>query len=262
MIFSDIASSFWPQVARVITAFNPPLWTAGMQGYSQTLNLADASIYITTPQYSLRVFADANSNTVYIMANATTSTLFSVTTTLDVYRNATVPANNEQACRQYMDNPDTVVDPSPASLGDAVVWYHRNIYVGGINFFNDTMWGQGVNPDLFPDPFINKTFGGALFGSAGVTKTSNVSLSGSGLSTVTLTVVALTTQPAVVDTWLTDLEAAYETQSPLAIEDVYAAHVQTWSSIWNRSYVDIAPRAGSDATQSKLILSHMSLLSY
>jgi hypothetical protein len=239
------------QVGRVIVSLDPPLWSAGMTGYTQTLNVAEASISITTNQYSVQVFADANSDTVYVSANSSNGQAFSITASIDIYRNATVPANTEQSCYNYLDNPDTVVNSTTGALANAVVWYHRNLYLNATNnFYNDTMWPQGVNPDTIADPFINKTFGGAIFGSTGISKTSSIAVGGTGLKSAVITVVVLTTQPEVVDTWVGELTTLVSAQQGLEVATVYNAHVSTWAGLWGRSYIDIAPTAGSSTTQA------------
>jgi hypothetical protein len=81
------------KVARLELAFTPTLWTSATVTYNQTLNVAGASISITTDQYEVLVFVDANSDTAYVTATSATSAPFTLTATLDVYRNETVQSN-------------------------------------------------------------------------------------------------------------------------------------------------------------------------
>ena len=53
--------------------------------YNQTFSAASSSISITTPTYSVLLFVDANSNTVYLTADSTESS-FDITASVNVYR--------------------------------------------------------------------------------------------------------------------------------------------------------------------------------
>ena len=81
------------KVMRLELAFDPPLWTPAVSTFNQTLDVAGASVSITSSQYSVLIFVDANSDTAYVTASSVGSGTFSLTATLDVYRNATVLSN-------------------------------------------------------------------------------------------------------------------------------------------------------------------------
>ena len=222
-----------------------------MTGFTQNLNVAEGSISIVTPHYNVLLFVDANANTVYVNATTANGVPFSVSASIDIYRNATMPANTEQSCKTYYDTPDTVVDPTTSTLTNCVVWYHRNIYVNDTqNFYNDTMWQQGVNPDTISDPFVNKTFGGAIMGSSGMTKLDATTVTGADIPFATIAIAVLTEQVADVNTWLSDLGDLIELVAQQTIDDVYTEHVTSWEGIWNRSFIDISPTSGSSTTQA------------
>jgi hypothetical protein len=103
-------------------------------------------------------------------------------------------------CYPFYQTPDTVVESLPSSLAQSVVWsahdlrsahadsfrYHRNYYVNSTyNYYNNTLWQQGVDPSIVPDPFINLTFGGAMYSSA-LNKSSPTSLQGMVVSVFAL----------------------------------------------------------------------------
>ena len=57
--------------------------------------------------------------------------------------------------------------------------YHRNYYVNStFNYYNNTMWQQGVDPATAPDPFLNRTFGASIFGGSGISKVNSTSIAG------------------------------------------------------------------------------------
>ena len=247
------------KVARLAVLFSPALWVEGVTtGFNQTLDVATGSFSVTTTLYSVIVFVDANSDTLYITANSSSGQAFNMSATLEVYRTSTVVTNlgGGTYCTSLYDTADTVLSSPPGSLSNSVVWYHRNEYVNGTSasYMYTTLEQQGVDPTAIPDPFINNTFGGAMFGSPNLIKNSSVSLSGSLVTTAVVTVVLLTEQVADEQTWITDIEALVSQSIERSVETAWTDHVATWDMLWGRSYVDISTSNSSTLAQENVEL--------
>ena len=247
------------KVARLAVLFSPTLWVQGQTtDFNQTLDVATGSFSVTTASYSVLVFIDANSDTLYITANSTNGQAFNMSATLEVYRTSTVVTNlgGGTYCSNLYDTADTVLPSPPGSLSDAVVWYHRNEYVNGTSgsYMYTTLEQQGVDPTAIPDPFINNTFGGAMYGSPNLIKNSSISLSGVNVTAAVVTVVLLTEQVADEQTWIDDIEALVTQSTQTSVETAWSSHVATWDMLWGRSYIDISTTNASAFAQQNVEL--------
>ena len=62
-------------------------------------------------------------------------------------------------------------------------------------------------------------------------------------------VAVLTEQPEDVDQWISDIASLQSAQQALIVNNVYAAHLANWESVWGRSYINIQAPNGSNWTQ-------------
>lgn len=130
----------------------------------------------------------------------------------------------------YVDA-DHIVD----AASDRVTWYYRN----DESCYPSNLQLQGLGSLLakFPDPLLNRTFGGSMLG-AGFQKVGNRTLvSKEPVRSQALDIYLLTAQTATVDEWLGRLDASVSAGTKIPLAQARTAHRAWWNAFWNRSWI-------------------------
>lgn len=138
-------------------------------------------------------------------------------------------------------HPDTVIQDHECCL----VWYHRN--PGSV--FNTTLEHQDLAELVgrFPDPLLNRTFGGALT-STELARVDDTTLkSFQPMRRALLSLHALTAVTATPGEWMSRLEEQKSATERVPIEQAREAHERWWAAFWDRSWIRVlgTPDAGS-----------------
>ena len=175
----------------------PPSWgdSACVPGeaFCQTLDLATATVTITTPVLTANISVDLNPPLsgdragdaaapnqqggvlrVAVRGQTPHSRLRRLTVTLEPYRTRVVPTAfagpfYQRNCYPRQTQKDTIVEADDSSI----TWFHWNVH--NTSFFNDTVRAQGIDPAAaasstakgampLKDPFTRRIFGGRVTG--------------------------------------------------------------------------------------------------
>ena len=263
-------------------AFNPPLWTGTRSGpspppitkcpagaaFCQTLDLATATVHITTPTISVAVSIDLNApnrggvphrdaGILHVTAKGTSK--FGLTVLLEPYRvEGKRTTLGRGFCHPRYEHADTIVIAK-----DIVQWYHWNSI--NATYYNDTIANQGLDPAKYAtlaDPFNHLAFGGTVRG-AGLATVNDLSLSSGGktLTTVDVAVALLTLKVASGEEWISEMAKVTPYVPPLngstpAVQDA-PEHPTSWDVIWDRSYAEVTAADASEAALAQQITSHV-----
>ena len=125
--------------------------------------------------------------------------------------------------------------------GQTVRWYQRNVH----SIFKDNMKNQHMGDvvDQFPDPLINRTFGGVISGKGLKSKDDKTLATTAPVENIEIQIHPLTAQTKTADEWLLQLEEQRKTVDAAPKSEAWEAHVKWWQSFWQRSWIDVTPSA-------------------
>ena len=125
--------------------------------------------------------------------------------------------------------------------GQTVRWYQRNVH----SIFKDNMKNQHMGDvvDQFPDPLINRTFGGVISGKGLKSKDDKTLATTDPVENIEIQIHPLTAQTKTADEWLLQLEEQRKTVDAAPKSEAWEAHVKWWQSFWQRSWIDVTPSA-------------------
>ena len=125
--------------------------------------------------------------------------------------------------------------------GQTVRWYQRNVH----SIFKDNMKNQHMGDvvDQFPDPLINRTFGGVISGKGLKSKDDKTLATTAPVENIEIQIHPLTAQTKTADEWLLQLEEQRKTVDAAPKSEAWEAHVKWWRSFWQRSWIDVTPSA-------------------
>jgi hypothetical protein len=132
--------------------------------------------------------------------------------------------------------------------GQTVRWYQRNVH----SIFKDNMKNQHMGDvvDQFPDPLINRTFGGVISGKGLKSKDDKTLATTAPVEKMEIQIHPLTAQTKTADEWLLQLEEQRKTANATPKGEAWSAHVKWWQSFWQRSWIDVTPSAETGQNNS------------
>ncbi len=253
LLFYISKTDAWSENARLLklgmvrVKLSPNPFEKGMP-FKQTLKLRQGEIEIiggpAERKITLRVWVDANQQVIRVEAEGEQE--FGLETHLEVWRrgerelkgneanSARGLTRNEQSEYPIIVYPDTIVP----SKGDPIVWYHRNEK----SCYPVTLKNQHLGELLakYPDPLMDRTFGGCIRGE-GLEKVDAVTLkSGKARRRFVVSIYALTAQTKTSGAWLRALEAQIRAIDAVDLESVRAAHRKWWDGFWRRSWIFVS----------------------
>ncbi len=238
------------KLGRVRVKLSPNPFVKGLP-FVQTLRLHEGEIEIvageTDSAVTLRVWVDANHPVIHVEADGKQA--FALEASLEVWRTADRKLEGQELFSAYgmngaphptVEHPDTIVPPA----ADRVVWYHRN----PSSIWPECMKLEGMEAwtKQAPDPLLNRTFGGAMWGQGLVSQGPATLQSSQARTHHALSVACLTAQTATPDEWLRKLDGlelalrAHAEAKSLDLDKARDAHRKWWADFWGRSYVRVS----------------------
>jgi len=218
------------------------------KAFKQTLKLRQGEIEIIAgpaeQKVTLRVWVDANQQVIRVEAESKQA--FNIETHLEVWRtkerelkggeanSARGLTRNNQSEYPIIVYPDTIVP----SKGDPIVWYHRNEK----SCYPVTLKNQHLGELLakYPDPLMDRTFGGCIRGE-GLKKVDAVTLkSGKARRRFVVSIYLLTAQTQSRDGWFKLLDRQIGAVEAVDLEAARAEHRRWWDGFWNRSWIRVS----------------------
>ena len=221
--------------------------------FRQTLKLRQGEIEVLGGAGERRIKAliwvDANRPVVRIEIEG--SQPFGAEVHLETWRNVRRRLEGDELHSAYGldgDNPEPVfVEPDSVmdSLTDRIVWYHRNersCYPATLEF-----QGIGSLVSKYPDPLLNRTFGGCIRGSGLSAVDSRTLVSGKPSQRFQISVYPLTARTNTAEEWLELLGRSIAAADSADIPKAHAEHRMWWLNFWSRSWIRVY---GNDAAEA------------
>ncbi|MCE5251491.1 DUF5703 domain-containing protein [bacterium] len=229
------------KLGRVRVNLTPNPFVKG-NPFCQTLRLRTGEIEITAgPDDSavkLRVWVDAHNPVIRVEAEGKKK--FDVRVQLECWRKERRQLTGDELFSAYgitggpqpvFVEPDSIMD----GLSDRIVWYHRNER----SCYEETLGLQHLGDlvERYPDPLLNRTFGGCMKGK-GLTPVNDTTLSSSKpRKRFTCTIYTLTAQTGTIGEWLDRLNRAVAETDRKDLEKTRSSHRAWWNDFWNRSWI-------------------------
>jgi alpha-L-fucosidase 2 len=235
------------KLTKVRVRFTPSLHVPG-NAFRWELKLRKGEIQMTSGQPDNRmrvvVWVDANRPVIHIDASGPQA--FDVETVLEPWR------TREESCyahglgkqsrlrkedRYPMIHSADIIAPNP---GDRIIWYHRN----QTSCYPITLKNQQLDEllDTYPDPLINRTFGGCIKAD-GMEAADDMRLKSSKPRTqFSVAVHVLTARTATSDEWLTQLRRQVTVTESTPFDTAKVQHHEWWKRFWERSWIYVMPR--------------------
>jgi alpha-L-fucosidase 2 len=213
------------------------------EDFRQHLDLATATIRITTASHRLEVWVDAHHPVLRISVSGHGA--FPLIVTSELWRRSRTITGidemfgwirQEPPFETVTETPDDILAPS----GETLAWCHhnrsscwrKNLVVQGLGGWADE------HPDQ--DPLLGNTFG-CLVSGTGLRRSGELTLAGSEHVRYEVAVVAHTARAASPAAFLTDLE----TIRVPSLTEAAPAHAAWWQAFWSRSWIRISGDAAA-----------------
>jgi hypothetical protein len=230
------------KLGRIRVKMEPPLVADGST-FKQELDLKSGSIRIQSElgnrQSAIRFRIDANQNVAHVEIED--SEAFNAQVMLEPWRVQGTWLYGGAAA-------DTVL---PAE-GNAIRWFQRN----SKSIFEGTLKNQhlGALIGKYPDPLMNRTFGGLIAGEGLQSKDSKTLTTAAPLKELHLCVHALTAQTDTEEEWISRLVKQRAEADAVPLEKSRAAHEAYWSDFWSRSWIAAGGSAEAGAVTRAYVL--------
>ena len=219
------------KLGRFRVRLDKPLFQEGA-AFRQELDLKTGSITINASvgemKRSIRFWIDANRPVVHLDIQSSSPCT------------AEIALESWRAEGKYLRGGSQKDIILPAD-GQTVRWYQRNVH----SIFKDNMKNQHMGDvvDQFPDPLINRTFGGVISGKGLKSKDDKTLATTAPVENMEIQIHPLTAQTKTADEWLLQLEEQRKTVDAAPKSEAWEAHVKWWQSFWQRSWIDVTPSA-------------------
>lgn len=229
------------KLGRVRVKMNPPLVADGSV-FRQELDLKSGTIQVQSVigdrQSAIRFWIDANQDVVNVEIESDES--FSAQVLLEPWR-----LHGEKLYGGAV--PDTVL---PAE-GNAIRWFQRN----ESSMFENTLKEQhlGALVGKYPDPLINRTFGGVIAGKGLQSNNAQTLATATPAKKLHIQVHALTLQAETAEVWLSQIETQRVAVEKQPLAEVRKAHEAYWADFWGRSWIYIDQDEASTVTQAYVL---------
>jgi len=222
------------KLGRVRIRLDEPLVQEGAV-FKQELDLATGTIRIRseleTRMLELSFWIDAHHDVVHV--EITGSEAFNAQVFMESWRT--------EGSRLYgRASPDVIMPAKDHS----VRWYQRN----QTSIFGQTLDQQhlGDLSDTYPDPLMNRTFGGLITGDGLQSKDSTTLVTSRPLDRLHVRVHALTAQTETGEDWIRQIEQQRAAAERIPSREARAAHEAYWADFWSRSHMVVS---GTDAAK-------------
>jgi len=241
------------KVGRLRITTDPPLPTAA--GFEQRLCLAEGAMVIRcgegTDVTVTRLWVDAHHPMVHVTIDGQRER--SATAEIDLWRTERTPypacevsdlledrSKPNRLHEPIFVEPDTILE----GLKDRIGWYHFNRKSVGPAL---TARLQGLSEYLEgqADPLLHRIFG-AVVTAQGGRRIDDSHLAASASRKHRFSVYVKTEHPSTPERWLANLTALAADVERNPFEEQRAAHESWWQEFWQRSWIHVTQKAGSD----------------
>lgn len=248
------------KLGRVRVALDPNPFTAGTP-FRQELRLKDGEITINAgeegKQVRLRVWVDANRPVIHVEADG--DQRFQADVSLELWRTARREMDKNmrgerKSARAIPRNLPVIVEPDTVvpAQGNTIRWYHRNEKT----CYPVTLTNQhlGAFLDKYPDPIINRTFGGLIEAEGLITKDDKTLTAKAPITRLHVKIYTQTEQTDTADQWLERLERLRAEAGMVPLEESRSAHRAWWNQYWQRSWFFASGDEDAEAVTRAYIL--------
>ena len=247
-------------LARVSINLSPNPFVIGAGYFNQTHHLSDGSMNIfaggddyASHAVALRIYVDANSDTIVVTVTSATVTPYSLAARIDSVRpmDAVLKYNQPFQCFETTSRPDVVGNPND----DSITLRHENcVSCGDTDLWSFSIAQQGLGaalPSPLPPSLLDgRVFGIGLFGD-GLIPTAN----GTALASVTpataftILVSVRVENVATPSDWENSLATQVAEAKAMPPTLRAAASDAWWISFWNRSWISLPSDSSALAAQ-------------
>jgi hypothetical protein len=229
------------KLGRIRIRFAPAIFSV-YAPFTQTLNLEQSAIEMTSGSTTLRLWIDANHPALHVEVHSATATR--LTASLETWRidQPLKGPSQEKAGMSELGSDDYPVsfhaDTILPATHDAVTWYHFNQE----SIYPTVLRQQHLESmlDKYPDPLLHRCFGAQMSGPHLVPSGDKSLTSVSAARDQRLDIVALTQTSTSVKSWRNEIASAASKANPSDLEAFWEAHVAWWNEFWNRSWIDVS----------------------
>jgi alpha-L-fucosidase 2 len=215
------------KLGRVRVKLDPPLYADGTT-FKQELDLKTGSIRVDASvgqlERSVRFWIDANHPVIHVEIDSS------------------APCAAEVALESWRAEGKWLIsgaqkDTFLPSDGKTIRWYQRNVH----SVMDDTLKVQRLEHLMgkYPDPLINRTFGGLLVAEGLKAKDDRTLVTSAPTKRIHLRVHALTEQTETAEAWLTQLEQQRQATEAVPLKEAWSAHLAWWNAFWDRSTIQL-----------------------
>jgi hypothetical protein len=217
------------KLGRVRVRLDKPLFQEGST-FRQELDLKTGSITVDASigdlKRSIRFWIDANRPVVHV----------------DI--ESSVPCSAEIALESWRAEGKWLHGGAEKDVilptdGQTVRWYQRNVSSVFADSFRVQHLGEIVNQ--FPDPLMNRTFGGLISGEGLKSKDDKTLVTTAPAKEIAVSIHALTAQTKTPEDWLAQLEQQRKTAEAFPKGEAWSSHVKWWQDFWQRSWIYVTP---------------------
>ncbi|MEM2867427.1 MAG: DUF5703 domain-containing protein [Candidatus Bathyarchaeia archaeon] len=232
------------KVGKVRIKFAPNPFN-NYSSFNQILNLARGEIEISCVKEEMKIniliWVDVDQPVIRL--NARSNKRVNMEVILELWRNRERELSKEEIESAYgmrgaphpvKEYPDVVLS---SKMKDCIVWCHRN----NVSIYMETMINQGLEEITrwFPDPLLNRTFGGLIRAEGLILENEKTLKSVKPRKKHFLSIYLLTAQTKDLDEWLNKLKILVESDKERRLIDKRTAHRKWWRRFWKRSWIYI-----------------------
>lgn len=219
------------KTGRVKISLFPNPFTAKSR-FRQELDLETASIYITSDELQIRVWADANKPVYHVTIESPQALQVSVTYDLwerfdrCVY-NTFVSKGEEKSLPDYSPTTQDSIIPCK----DGLMWLYnvgnKSVYQADLDYY-----GVSHLSHIYPDPFKYTIFGNFVKSKDLTVKEGKLD---GKIRKTDITIYALTKQTVSPDIWIKKIRSMAE--ESLSLKNDWRQHCRWWKNFWERSWI-------------------------
>ncbi|MEM2027703.1 MAG: DUF5703 domain-containing protein [Thermoproteota archaeon] len=222
--------------------------------FLQILKLKDGEIEIRSEKentkFIARVWVDANHPVIRVELSCNKE--FEVAVTLELWRTEERKLTEREVESAYglMKAPYPIIEYPDMLLSskeeNAIIWCHRNIK----SIFPETMILQGLEEIMktFPDPLLNRTFGGLIEGKSLILKDNKTLRSIKPNEKFLISIYVLTAQTETLSEWLLQLKRLAVKIRSKNLRTMRASHRKWWRKFWKRSWIYVSGDRSAEIT--------------
>lgn len=219
------------KTGRVKISLFPNPFTAKSR-FRQELDLETASVYITSDELQIRVWADANKPIYHVTIESPQALQVSVTYDLwERFDRCVYNTFTNKGEETPLPDYSPITQDSIVPCKDGLMWLYnvgnKSVYQADLNYY-----GVGHLSQIYPDPFKYTIFGN-LVTSKELTQNGD-KLEGKARK-VDIAIYALKEQTVSPDTWIQQIRSM--ASESFSLKKDWKRHCMWWKNFWDRSWI-------------------------